>query len=199
MITAAATVILALLTGIYVWLTHKLLGAQSDPYVVVYARSDDLRPTLIELIIHNVGKSVATDIRFEFSRPIFWMATGITERDASPGEPMVKGPFVTGIPALGPGDMRRILWGQFGGIKKTLGDDTISVTTRFRDSASRDLEPVISRLDVRSFACTDTSERDPMLRLLREVKELREAVVSVERTLSRALNREQSQGGPEKR
>lgn len=195
MITAAATVVLAVLTAIYVWLTHKLLRAQSDPYVVVYARSDELRPGLIELVIQNLGKTVARDVRFQFSRPMFWRAFGMTDDDARPGEPMAHGPLVTGIPALGPGEMRRITWGQFGGLRKALGDTSIVVTTRFKGSGSTELPPVVSELDVKSFATTDIAERDPTLRLVGEVRKLREAVESLERIVSRVLDKI----GPESR
>src|SRR5207249_12291461 len=131
-ITALTTVVLAILTGVYVWLTYGILRAQSDPHVVIYARSDELRPTIIELVIQNVGRSIATDVRFEFSRPMFWHAYGITEDQAQPPQPMEDGPLVTGIPALGPGEMRRITWGQFGGLKRALGDEVITATVRFR-------------------------------------------------------------------
>ncbi len=181
MITAAATVILAVLTGIYVWLTHKLLRAQSEPHVVLYARSDELRPGLIELVIHNLGRTVARDVRFEFSRPMVWRAYGMAEQDAKPGEPMTDGPLMTGIPALGPGEMRRITWGQYGGLKKELGDAKITVTTRFKGSRKNDLPPVVSELDVLSFAHTDISERDPTLRLVGEVRELRKTLESIHR------------------
>ncbi len=199
MVTALATVILAVLTAVYVWLTHKLLRAQSDPYVVVYASSDELRPSLIEIVIQNVGRAVARNVRFEFSRPMFWRAYGTTENNAVPAEEMVDGPLITGIPALAPGGMRRITWGQFGGLTKALGADTITVTTKFWGSRDRDLPPVVSELDVRSFARTDISERDPILRLFREVKKLRETLKSIEATLSNALSRNALPGTDKRR
>lgn len=82
MVTVAATILLTILTGVYVWLTYKILRAQSDPHVVVYARSDELRPSVIEIVIQNVGRTVARNVRFEFSQPILWRVFGITEREA---------------------------------------------------------------------------------------------------------------------
>src|SRR6266545_4754993 len=183
MVTAAATVVLAVLTGLYVWLTHKLLRAQSEPHVVLYARSDELRPGLIELVIQNVGRAVARDVRFEFSQPMVWRAYGMSEAEAKEAQPLADGPLVAGIPALGPGEMRRITWGQFGGLKKALGDATITVTTRFKGSGKKDLPVSRSHLDVSSFAHTDISERDPTLRLGREVRELGKTLQSIQKTL----------------
>jgi len=185
-INAGATVILAILTGAYVWLTYRLLKAQSDPHVVLYARSDDWRPSIIELVIQNVGRSVASDITFEFSRPMFWRAYGTDSKTAGEAVPMSEGPLVTGIPALGPGEIRRITWGQFGGLKRQLQHEVIKATVRFRDSRGRTLSPVVSQLDVRSFEHTDISERDPALRLVRVVERLQGDISSINQLL--ALN-----------
>jgi len=82
--------------------------------------------------------------------------------------------------------MRRITWGQYGGLKKELGDAKITVTTRFKGSGKKDLPAVVSQLDVLSFAHTDISERDPTLRLVREVRELRETLASIHRDVREA-------------
>lgn len=122
----------------------------------------------------------------------------MTDEDAQPGEPMVDGPLVNGIPALGPGEIRRITWGQFGGLTKALGNASIEVTTRFKGSGSRDLPPVVSHLDVKSFATTSIAERDPTLRLVGEVKRLREAIESLKGVVSLVLDRigpERGSGG----
>jgi hypothetical protein len=190
---AVATVVLAILTGVYVWLTHGLLRAQSDPHVVLYARSDELRPTIIELVIHNVGHTVAKDITFEFSRPMFWRAFGVTEKEARPAEPMKGGPLITGIPALGPNEMRRITWGQYGGLKSALGDEVITATVKFRGPRSRAMESA-AVLDIKSFGYTDISTRDPALRLVDEVKKLNGSIASLERNLIAALQGRQRDG-----
>ena len=49
------------------------------------------------------------------------------------------------------------------------------------------MEPVVSQLDVRSFTGTDSSERDPLMRLVREMEELRKSVDSLERSFTAAL------------
>jgi hypothetical protein len=197
-VTPIATVVLAVLTGFYVWFTYGLLRTQIDPHVVIYARSDELRPTIIDLVIQNVGRSVATDVRFEFSRQMFHMAYGVTEEEAQayPPQPIDAGPLVTGIPALGPGEMRRITWGQFGGLKRALGDEVITAKVRFREQRGRERGPVVTQLDVRSFAHTDASERDPMLRLVREMKELRESVASLEEGLTAAIMKARGEEPP---
>ncbi len=58
---------MAVATIVRVALTHQLVRAQTDPYVIVYARFDG---THILLVIENVGDGIAKDVRFELSREI---------------------------------------------------------------------------------------------------------------------------------
>jgi hypothetical protein len=44
---------------------------------------------------------------------------------------MTTGPIVTGIPSLGPGEERRIDWGQYAGLKKSLGDEPVYLTCTY--------------------------------------------------------------------
>ena len=71
----ASTIILAFLTGIYVVLTRRLVRAQSDPCVIVFARHDHSRPTFIQIVIKNVGRSLARDVHFTLSAPVPKRAT----------------------------------------------------------------------------------------------------------------------------
>jgi len=153
------TVILAVLTGVYVWLTHKMLRAQADPCVIVSVIHDESRPTVLQLVIQNVGRSVANDVRFDASQPIPDRAFGLEpEKVPEPGK-MISGPLMTGIPALGPSETRKMIWGQFGGLKKALGDGQIRITCRFR-AGTRDCPPTVCVLDVRSFEGTDAVDPD---------------------------------------
>lgn len=182
-VVAVATVVLAVLTGMYVWLTHALLRAQTDPHVVVYARDDRDRPTIIEIVIENVGRTVAQDVRFEVSQPLV-RAYGVSPKDPpSETRPLDTGPLVSGIPALGPGGTRRLLWGQFGGLRHLLGDGTVTVTARFK-RGTRELPPVVCLLDVRSFDATDASTSPPV-RLVEEMHRLTAAIERLERGVSK--------------
>ena len=112
--TAVGTAALAVLTGCYVVLTLRLLRTQTDPCVVVFATLDRDAPTILQVVIRNVGRSTATDVRFRSSRPIPARAFGVDPASASPVQPMTSGPLVHGIPALAPAEERRIDWGQYG-------------------------------------------------------------------------------------
>ena len=157
--TLVATVVVAIATVVYVALTHQLVRAQTDPCVIVYPRFDG--GSHILLVIENVGNGVARDIRFKLSREIPQYAGG---RDVETGyvkEMMTSGPLIDGIPAMKPGESRVTVWGQWGGLKKALGDEPVRVTCRFRrlpgqfsGISNEDLDPVDCVLEVDSFAST---------------------------------------------
>src|SRR4030043_1056547 len=87
-------------------INYLFFRSQVDPHVIVYATHDDKRPSIILLIIENIGKSVAKDVRFEFSKPFPQDAFGFEK----PPQPQIlnKGPLFTGIPSIGPGAKRII-------------------------------------------------------------------------------------------
>src|SRR5262245_40936128 len=112
--TVVATVALAGLTSWYVALTHRLVRSQTDPYVVVYVRHDESRPSIMLIVIENAGRSLARDVTFVLSRSIPHRAFGVDEASARarPIQQMTRGPLITGVPALGPGERRELVWGQ---------------------------------------------------------------------------------------
>jgi len=156
-ITAGATLILAVITGFYVRLTKQLLDAQTDPYVVVSTIHDSNRPTIIQLVIKNIGSGLARDIKFHCSRPIPTRAWGITIDDAKDAATMEAGPLIEGIPGLAPGEERRIDWGQYGGLMKALGDEPVFITSFFTKNG-KDMPSVVSAVDVKSYKDTTAAQ-----------------------------------------
>jgi hypothetical protein len=156
-ITAIATFVLAVLTFTYVRLTGKILSAQSDPCVVLTVVHDEERPTILQLVVRNIGAGLADDIRFEFSRPLPARAFGPTEADANEASEMESGPLIDGIPALGPGECRKVDWGQYGGLMAALGNERILATCKFKKNG-RNMRPVKCPLEVASFVGTAAVE-----------------------------------------
>ena len=96
-------------------INYLFFRSSVDPNVIVYALHDNRRPSIILLVIENIGKSIAKNVKFSFSRSLPQDAFGFD--DAAMPEVLNKGPLFTGIPALGPGSKRIITWGQYGGIR----------------------------------------------------------------------------------
>lgn len=146
-----------MLTFIYVRLTRSILETQSNPCVIVTVVHDNERPTVLQLVAKNIGNGLAHDISFKFSRPIPESAWGLSKEQAKEAPTMSTGPFILGIPALGPGETRKIDWGQYGGLINCIGDEPITVTSCFKKNDKKQ-KPVKSFLDIKSFEGTNASE-----------------------------------------
>ena len=66
---------------------------------------------------------------------------------------MKSGPFIDGIPALGPGETRRIDWGQYGGLLKNFGTEPAIVTCKFKKNG-KPMPPMEFKIDIKSFEGT---------------------------------------------
>jgi hypothetical protein len=73
---------------------------------------------------------------------------------------MKDGPLIFGIPALGPGECRKIDWGQYGGLIAALGKEPIIATCKFKKN-NKDMTPTKCPLDVASFDSTVIVESSP--------------------------------------
>jgi hypothetical protein len=169
-VPAVATVVLAVLTYIYVRLTKGILEGQSNPCIIVSVIHDDERRSILQLVIRNVGSGLAQDVTFEFSRPIPARAWGIGENKAKTAEPMTRGPLIDGVPALGPGEERRIDWGQYGGLMKSLGTEPVVVKCKFKKNG-KSMPPIECKLDVKSFERTVAAER-PSAKVAKELEKI---------------------------
>lgn len=156
------TVVMAVLTITATSISYLIYRAATDPNVVVYATLDERRPSIILLVIENIGKGIAKNVTFNFKKPIPSRAFGWA--DAPMPAQMQEGPLITGIPALGPGARRVITWGQYGGLHKGLGDEVVDVTIRYRGEPfvflrGQDYETVCP-LEVKSFEHTSSPDHN---------------------------------------
>lgn len=157
------SVVLAIITVTATLINYLFFRSQIDPDVLVYVSPDERRPSLIILIIENIGRGLAKEINFNLSRPIPKKAYGIGD-DAKVPENMDYGPLINGIPALGPGSKRIITWGQYGGLKKGIGDDVVEITATYKSDAPLGMfkrcHKSVCPVDIKSFAGTDVSDKN---------------------------------------
>lgn len=179
-LAALAAIITALVTALYTYLTIKLLQAQSEPKVIVYVKHDINRPSLLLIVVENIGRDIAHNVQFTFSKPIPALAWGRDSADAIQAASMINGPFISGIPALGPNDSREITWGQYGGLSKAIGDEPILVRyTYLHDKRTFSGE---TRLEVESFCGTNASEV-PALIVAQGIKSINKSIESISSSL----------------
>ncbi len=65
LIIAVATVVLVIITGIYVYLTGRMLKTADNPQIVVSLCSNENNLGLVMLCIENIGTGIARNISFE--------------------------------------------------------------------------------------------------------------------------------------
>lgn len=175
----ASNVGLAVLTGLYVLLTRRIVRSQTDPNVIVFVTHEGTRPSLFQIVIRNIGYAVAKEIRFELSRPIPAKAWDPRLNPGRPVSSMEAGPLVEGIPALAPGEERRVDWGQYGGLAPYLDEvGPVYVKCTFAVSDRRRTE-THNILELRSFAYTsvaDTTGTEQVIRKLGSIAKFLEAI-----------------------
>lgn len=156
-VAALAASASAVLAARYTSLTMRLVRLQGEPKVVVYVTHDRERPSILVLVVKNIGHDMARNISFLSDRPLPKRAFGIAPEDAGPSELMTDGPFVKGIPELGPGEQRDVTWGQYGGLKRAIGDVPIHLTFAYEHGAQQ-LRGTAD-LEIDSFLETDASTK----------------------------------------
>ena len=155
-VSAIAAALAVIVAAIYTRVTYRLFLTTDEPKVILFVRHDHERPTLLTIVIENIGRSIAEDVKFIPSRPVPKNAYGIEAAAIGNAQHMTTGPLVKGIPALGPGDRRVLNWGQYAGLSSALAAGPIRVDIEYRHGR-RNLRGV-ARLDVESYADTDASE-----------------------------------------
>lgn len=175
-LAATAAIVTALVTAAYTYFTLRLVRAQSEPKVILYVKHDLNRPSILMIIVENIGRDIAHDVKFFPSKPFPAGAWGIEPRDAVESSTMSDGPLVSGIPALGPNDNRAITWGQYGGLSTAIGAEPIFVRYTYRqDKRTFSGE---TRLEVESYLGTDASEA-PAAIVAKGVKEIEKSIQAI--------------------
>ena len=170
-------------------INYVLLRAQQDPEVLVYAVHDARRPSIINLIIENIGKGIARDVSFSSDRPMPWEAFGFAE--AKMPKQMQKGPLIYGVPFLSPGEKRIMTWGQYHGLSKGLEGKPINITAKYfsnpRFRLVRQAHATVSTIDIKSFEGTDASDDNWDKRAAEHLEKIANSLKSVTDTRTSAL------------
>ena len=91
---------------------------------------------------------------------------------AEVAKPMTSGPLIKGIPSLGPNSSRVLVWGQYGGLVKSLSNPIVNVTCTFTNSSGRLCEPVECILEIKSFDRTDMVDPDGARQSAKQLKRI---------------------------
>ena len=176
-LASTAATIIAAVSAYFAWQTLK---SQNDPKVIVYTRTDADRPSILVVVIENIGRDIAEDVKFSSSRPIPLGAWGI-DKPQKPEANYAQGTaFTNGIPALGPGVSLVYNFGQYAGLKAAIGDEPITVSFQYR-RGSRKFSGT-GYLEVKSFTHVDVSA-GPLLDTANALKKLADEAKNISSSL----------------
>lgn len=165
------------------WISYAVYRSQADPDIMVYAESDERRPTLINLIILNAGKAPAYEVRFSSSSDIPFEAFGLDTASAAEPRKMLSGPLIDGIPFLPANGRRTITWGQYGGLVKALGERHLLVTAHYKirhfGLPWKTRHRQSSILEIRSFIGTDASRKYYDQEIVEQLKAIAKAISKI--------------------
>lgn len=185
-LAATAAIVTALVTAAYTYFTLRLVRAQSEPKVIMYVKHDLNRPSILMIVVENIGRDIAHDVKFFPSRPIPAKAWGIERAGAATATTLTDGPLLSGIPALGPNDNRAITWGQYGGLSKAIGDEPILVRYTYRHE--RRTFSGETRLEVESYFGTDASEA-PAAVVAKGITEIQKSIEAISTSVKKIANK----------
>lgn len=121
------TLIIALLALL---VTYAVFKSNERPCVIVYIEANPFKETFISLVVQNVGRGRAENIKFSSDRPIPCKAFGI-EKLNSPKQEFQSGVFQYGIKVFNPEQKIFYDWGQFGGLREALDNKELTITVTY--------------------------------------------------------------------
>lgn len=122
-----AYIISPLATLLAVWVAYLALLQRFQPQLLIYYRPNPDTPTMIDLIIENIGGGNALDVTFSAPLPI---------NRFNIGQPHEKSSAVTkqGFPAVSPGQRYIFIGGQYAGLSEELGTGlSVNATYSYRN------------------------------------------------------------------
>lgn len=108
-------VVSPLVTLLAVSVAYIALVRQSRPHILVHYRPNAGIPSMIDLVVENIGGGLARNL--EFSEPLPSQCWGIEKAIGEGGEVLGKG-----LPALAAGQQLVFDAGQYGGLEARLGE-----------------------------------------------------------------------------
>ena len=117
------TLAMVVVTSASAGISYLLFRSQVEPEIIVFADAAEA-PGLLSLVIQNIGKGVAKRVTFTASEPI-------PEGLVATRKVIEIGPLIHGIPALGPGAKRVVLWGEADTLMSLLGHRVIRINAAY--------------------------------------------------------------------
>lgn len=132
------------------YIAYQVFIKQGEPKIIVYSCDKKDSPTFMLIRIENIGRDVASNVKFKSSRSIPY------DTYADKSKTMTNGPLINGIPLLAPGEHRDVMWGDYKTLAEVIGDDPITISYTY-DYGKKELKGS-SQVEVLSFLNTPASK-----------------------------------------
>lgn len=163
------------------FISYLIYKDNSSPDIIVYLEQDNDAKTIINLVIKNIGKSPAKDIKFSTDKKL--------PQRAYAGElptEMTGGALITGIAFLAPGASRVSMLGNYQGLNGWLKGEVVNVKTTFYKANSRSLYKTAvvntSCLEVHSFANNSSSDNSTGSKIVTELRNINKSIVKIKKS-----------------
>lgn len=156
-------------------ISYLVYKDSTSPDVIVYLEQNENSKSILNIVIKNIGKSAAADVKFSFDRVLPHRAFEGDVSNQAKDSALTKG-----IPFFAPGTSRVFMFGDYAGINGFIGDGKIKVTTTFRKANSRNpFSRKISNesyIEIQSMAYVDASDNS-------NSRKIAESLSKIEKTL----------------
>ena len=112
-------------------ITYSVFKSNERPCIIIYIEPNPFKETVISLVVENVGRGRAENIKFTSDRPIPCKAFGITKLN-KPRQEFQSGVFKHGIKIFNPQQKIFYDWGQFGGLKEALENKDLTIKASYK-------------------------------------------------------------------
>lgn len=166
-------------------IAYRIYRSSNDPNVIVYVDPDPRRPSIINLVIANVGQGPAKSVRFETSSSLPSEAYGL-ENPPMP-TPMETGCIISGIPYLAPSQKFVVTWGQYAGLEKFLNGKIVEVTSHYENANSSFFRRRLhssSLLDIRAMQNLDASDHNWGNKVVKQLEAMNKVLSKIEQHAS---------------
>lgn len=171
-INAAATIILAVLTSIYVYLTRRMvkeMAKSREPSVNV---DFELPDSMLLLVVSNLGQSVARDVRFRVKKDVQWLSPAPKQNGLSEMSVLRKG-----ISYLPPGRTLKYHAGVVHDLREKEEDNLFSLELTYESDFGTIQREII--IDMRQFSgVLFASFQSPLRKISESLEKIENAIRS---------------------
>ncbi|MDO4250258.1 MAG: hypothetical protein Q4C68_01970 [Moraxella sp.] len=177
-------VLTIVISALSLLVAYMVFATNNRPKIIIFAKMHTDKKTIINLVVKNVGREIAYDVRFDSDRLIPKSAFGLTKLD-NPNCYFDSGIFEYGVKVFNPDQEFIFEWGQFYGLMEALDEKPIMIKVDYK--YKNPLKPWYSNgadksvIDIREMSGLPVNYGSVRV----ELKQLTEELVKIRNTLDK--------------